>query len=65
MNLKDIKNAVKNIEDYDGDDEKQHIHEDELYLSLIKHISDGGEVTKEMADEALKVDAMDFIRWHA
>lgn len=65
MKLEDIKKAVKEIEEIKEDDEAAHMEQDDLYRSIIKAIAEGKTVTPEMAQEALKVEEIDFSRWYA
>jgi len=64
MNIKDIKKAIKSIED-SNDPEVKHGIEDNLYIDFIKHVADSGGELADLAKEVLKVDEMQFDRWYA
>jgi hypothetical protein len=66
MTLKQVKNRVLAIEKSDGDDERRHSLEDELYRELITAIANG-QCTDPVAccKEAIKTLEMDFSRWKA
>ena len=66
MNLNVIKNRVKEIKAIAATDpESAHSKEDDLYADIIATLASGGKVTREMAQEALKTQKMDFPRWCA
>lgn len=66
MTLKEINDAVKNIEGMTGDDEEAHSEEDTLYSDFIQYIANGGgKDLKKKAKIILKTRDIDFKRWCA
>lgn len=69
MKIKEIKERIKKINDLDGDDEVQHIYEDDLFYDFVNAIKNGKYDTKEeiikAANEVFKVRDISFARWHA
>ncbi len=69
MKIQDIKGRIKKINDLDGDDEVQHIYEDDLFYDFVNAIKNGKYDTKEeiikAAKEVYKVRDISFSRWHA
>ena len=69
MEIKEIKNTIKKIKDLDGDNEVQHIYEDDLFYDFVKAIKNGKYSTKEeiieASKEVYKVRNLTFTRWHA
>jgi len=69
VNLKEIKDRVLDISNSKTrnnriDSELAHISEDALHLDFIKYISETGtEEQREMAEEVLKSEKLDFARW--
>lgn len=47
------------------DDEYAHILEDQLYLAVLGAIAGGAANARELAEEALKTQALNFARWCA
>jgi hypothetical protein len=60
----DVREAIKEITE-SGDEEKRHRLEDEMYVNVLKAIAKGQSHAPTLAKEALKVAAMDFVRWYA
>ena len=66
MDLKEIKQRVRKIEEISGDYEAAHSMEDQLHRAFIVHISKTGSTEQaKMARAILKTDKMDFCRWCA
>jgi hypothetical protein len=69
MNTTEIKERIKKINDLDGDDEMQHVNEDDLFYDFVNAIKNGKYETKEeivkAAKEVYKVRDISFARWHA
>ena len=69
MKIQEIKERIKKINDLDGDDEMQHVHEDDLFYDFVNAIKNGEYDTKEeiikASKELYKVRNISFARWHA
>ena len=69
MKIQEIKERIKKINDLDGDDEVQHIYEDDLFYDFVNAIKNGKYDTKaeiiKAAKEVYKVRDISFSRWHA
>mgnify|MGYP006383140327 CR=1 FL=1 len=69
MKIQEIKERIKKINDLDGDDEVQHIYEDDLFYDFVNAIKNGKYDTKEeiikASKEVYKVRDISFSRWHA
>ena len=69
MKIQEIKERIKKINDLDGDDEVQHIYEDDLFYDFVNAIKNGKYDTKaeiiKVAKEVYKVRDISFSRWHA
>ena len=66
MDLKEIKQRVKEIEEIKRDYPEAHCREDELHRAFIVHISKTGSTEQaKMARAILKTEKMDFCRWCA
>jgi len=69
MKIKEIKERIKKINHLDGDNEMQHVHEDDLFYDFVYAIKNGEYDTKEeiikASKEVYKVRNISFTRWHA
>ena len=66
MNLEYIKEQIIKILDFEGDNEVQHILEDDLYREFVEHISKTGtKEQKKLAKECLKTEDIKFERWYS
>ena len=66
LTVKDVIERVQKIFDIRGDDEMAHIHEEDLYLDVLKAIAEGKcDNPAACAREAVKTDEIQFSRWHA
>lgn len=68
MNIKDIKYRIGQIEATVDDPEEAHSFEDDLFVSVLKEIANGGNTLDEcrnMARKALETLSIDFPRWCA
>jgi len=64
LTVEQINERVKKI-DPNGDSEKEHLAEDELYLDTLRAIADGAANPVELAAAALTAHELDFPRWYA
>lgn len=67
MTLDQIKEKITEIEHMNGDDERQHSTEDELYLDFIKYVSTNP-IDNDLAAKAQLVQTtqnLTFCRWCA
>ena len=69
LTIEDVKKRINKIKDLDGDDEVQHVYEDDLFYDFVESIKNGDYLSKkqieEVADELFKVREINFSRWHA
>lgn len=65
MNEQDIRNTLERIKDRAWDYEAAHALEDDLYLSAIRYVADGGTLTMEMAELIPQSQDIDFPRYTA
>jgi len=62
MDEAEIKRRVQRIEDMSGDHEAAHSEADQFYIDVIKFVAGGGILTKQMAEEVLAVEGIEFSR---
>jgi hypothetical protein len=65
MTLEEIEQRIRHIKDADGDDEAQHILEDDLYKDVLRAIACGAANAPKLAAAVLKADDLEFSRWCA
>ena len=68
MKTEEIRNRIQKIIELDGDNENQHIFEDDLFYDFVYSIKNGSFETKEdiivASKELYKVREIRFPRWH-
>ena len=63
MKIKEVKDKMNEIlVDNQGDSETQHLLEDELYVSILRHHASKG---CKLSIEALKLEEAEYSRWYA
>lgn len=65
MNVKQVKKRVKFVKDKAWDYEVAHGAEDDLYRDVLQVIADGAENARQLAQEAIKTQKINFERYTA
>lgn len=65
MDIDQVRNRVRHIDNIRSDDEAAHAEEDTLHQDVLQAIADGAPNPAELAQEALKTGDIDFARWCA
>ena len=65
MDVDQVRNRVRHIDNIRHDDEAAHIKEDDLHQDVLQAIADGAADPAALAREALKTKDLDFARWCA
>ena len=65
MKIQDVVSRVSAISLLKSDDEAAHVKEDELYVDVLRAISEGVEDAPQLAFEALQTLEISFSRWCA
>ena len=68
MNIQEIQEKVQHIRDIAGDDEMAHVEEDDLRAEFIRYVASSRHASaelREMANEVLKTEQIEFGRWCA
>ena len=65
ITLEEIQTQLKYLEDGKKDPEVAHSQRDYLWECVLEAIVEGAENPKELAEEALKSEEIDFPRWCA
>lgn len=65
MNIDQIRNRVRHIDNLRRDNEAAHSEEDTLYTDVLEAIADGSPNAAALAEEALRTKNIDFARWCA
>lgn len=65
MDVDQVRNRVRHIDNIRRDDEAAHGEEDSLHKDVLEHIAQGAPRAAELAQEALKTKNIDFARWCA
>ena len=65
MTVEEVNDAIAAIKKHDGDDEVQHIREDNLHREVLQAIAVGAQNGQELAVAALKTMNLGFSRWCA
>lgn len=65
MDIDQVRNRVRHIDNIRADDEAAHAEEDQLHQLVLEYIAQGAPRAAELAQEALKTGDIDFNRWCA
>ena len=65
MDVDQVRNRVRHIDNIRSDDEAAHAEEDTLHQDVLQAIADGAANPAALAEEALKTKNIDFARWCA
>ena len=65
MNVKMVRVKIEEIRSITWDNETAHIEQDRLYTSVLESIAKNPRGAQRLAQEALKVQDIEFTRWYA
>ena len=65
MDVDQVRNRVRHIDNIRSDDEAAHAEEDNLHEDVLQAIADRADNPAALAEEALKTKNIDFARWCA
>lgn len=65
MDVDQVRNRVRHIDNIRSDDEAAHAEEDTLHEDVLQAIADRADNPAALAEEALKTKNIDFARWCA
>jgi hypothetical protein len=64
MDVVEVRRRVAVINALSQDSEGAHVAEDELYIDVLEAIADGAENPQGLAEEALRANDLDYLRWY-
>jgi hypothetical protein len=66
MDVDEVRERLREIDNLRGDDERQHAEEDDLHHDVLSAIANGEAADpRRLADEALRSGEIRFSRWYA
>lgn len=65
MDIDQVRNRARHIDNIRSDDEAAHAEEDTLHKDVLQAIADRADNADALAEEALKTGDIDFARWCA
>ena len=65
VNVENVRDIVAAIAATADDEEMAHVHEDRLYIAVLRHIAKGEDEHAKLAREALRAVDIEYDRWYA